>query len=841
MDTKMSSCVNPPGIKACLTSAILEWCLIVLLYINALLSYLVTKFARSFKLQTPCLLCSRLDHVVGDEKPGFYKDLFCSAHKLEVSSLVFCHIHNKIADVHGLCESCLFSFATERKSNPETFRLLVGKLGTELIDDDTKVIHSSNERQCTCCTELFNSRLYTQGFLQMKSIESDIGEVDDPFPRSVRTNRSHIPNGLKNKKRVTTSKSMNWSGGRNQNFEPLSSVGYTEVKITSDSETEVPYSDALGYTEVKLTSDSESEVPFSDDDQHHTYGNDLVSEKHGREKEFIVQFVEPDLDAGNSEKSPRNVPKDLVEEKLIHQDSMEKLIHQDSMEKLIHQDSMEKLIHQDSMPEHLILFPDVQLDAGNPQSSAIDIGHGLEELNWHQGQTSNPSVLSEQLHDVLPPPDCLEAVVEVSEETLAVRETSKEEEPCKLQHGLITEVRPKFKQGELLNETTSTTKLMDLTDAYKLALSNKGSQVSSIFPEQLTPKGSVKVTDELKLLLSQLSAARGIDLPNDMTSPRIFGNVEELKNSDESSSMGMQILQKRITLERNESNLSLDGSIVSEIEGESVVDRLKRQVEYDKKSMNALYKELEEERNASAIAANQAMAMITRLQEEKATLHMEALQYLRMMEEQSEYDVEAIQKAHDLLATREKEIQDLEAELEIYREKCESNFPPNKDYEDSNKQKTNGLQGEKDLKISKECLAEFENERLYITQCMEKLEKKLQLFSNNGIQEEVRNGGFSENKTHDINDQEQIDGEGKGHKPDGVDSSKNKETDLVSVLNEVSELNERLKALEADRNFLEHTINSLRNGDEGVQFIQKIAHHLQEIREMGIRRDPALL
>lgn len=182
-----------------------------------------------------------------------------------------------------------------------------------------------------------------------------------------------------------------------------------------------------------------------------------------------------------------------------------------------------------------------------------------------------------------------------------------------------------------------------------------------------------------------------------MTNPRILGNAEEFKNSEASSEIGMQILQKRITLERNESNLSLDGSIVSEIEGESVVDRLKRQVEYDRKSMNALYKELEEESNASEIAANQAMAMITRLQEEKATLHMEALQYLRMMEEQSEYDVEAIQKAHDLLATREKEVQDLEAELEIYREKCESNFPPNKDYEDINKQKADSTHEEKDF------------------------------------------------------------------------------------------------------------------------------------------------
>ncbi|KAF6168234.1 hypothetical protein GIB67_011619 [Kingdonia uniflora] len=82
--------------------------------------------------------------------------------------------------------------------------------------------------------------------------------------------------------------------------------------------------------------------------------------------------------------------------------------------------------------------------------------------------------------------------------------------------------------------------------------------------------------------------------------------------------------------------------------------------------MSALYKELEEERNASAIAANEAMAMISRLQEERTSLHLEALQYLRMMEEQAEYDVEALQKANDLPFEMEKDIQDLEVELKFY-------------------------------------------------------------------------------------------------------------------------------------------------------------------------------
>ncbi|KAA8527968.1 hypothetical protein F0562_035164 [Nyssa sinensis] len=63
------------GITSALRSAILEWLLILMLFIDAIFSYLVTKFARSFKLQILCLLCSRLDHVLGNENDGFCWDL----------------------------------------------------------------------------------------------------------------------------------------------------------------------------------------------------------------------------------------------------------------------------------------------------------------------------------------------------------------------------------------------------------------------------------------------------------------------------------------------------------------------------------------------------------------------------------------------------------------------------------------------------------------------------------------------------------------------------------------------------------------------------------------------
>ncbi|CAN1758675.1 Myosin-binding protein 3 [Linum perenne] len=117
---------------------------------------------------------------------------------------------------------------------------------------------------------------------------------------------------------------------------------------------------------------------------------------------------------------------------------------------------------------------------------------------------------------------------------------------------------------------------------------------------------------------------------------------------------------------------SLDGSVRSETESSDpviTIERLKESLKSERKSLNALYAELEEERNASAIAANQTMAMINRLQEEKAAMQMEALQYQRMMEEQSEYDQEALQLLNELMVKREREKQELEKELDVYRKR----------------------------------------------------------------------------------------------------------------------------------------------------------------------------
>ena len=164
---------------------------------------------------------------------------------------------------------------------------------------------------------------------------------------------------------------------------------------------------------------------------------------------------------------------------------------------------------------------------------------------------------------------------------------------------------------------------------------------------------------------------------NHVSMPSEPNEAEEEKFPDTPNSVdSLHYLQKKLLLfEKREPGAeeSLDGSVVSELEGGgdavNTIERLKAALKSERKALSALYAELEEERSASAIAANQTMAMITRLQEEKAAMQMEALQYQRMMEEQAEYDQEALQLLNELMIKREKEKQELEKELEIFRKR----------------------------------------------------------------------------------------------------------------------------------------------------------------------------
>lgn len=315
------------SITTALASALLEWLLMFFLFIDAVFAYVITKFAGFCNLQTPCLFCSRLDHVLGKEKRGYYWDLICSGHKSDISSLVLCRVHDKLVNVQGLCESCLFSFATINKSNAETYRLLVSKSGEESgsrFDQDPLLGEHLIATRCSCCNEQWGLKGYDQRLVFTKSIGSEGTDFDV---------LDAVENDFREKKRrAKPSGSVRGAHLRNSQLDPLSHVGYTELKITSDTE-------------------SESEVPLSDDDDTSipVRGTDDTKE----DIKVTHERMEPSIIDSNEE---------LASEKPRNSASPP----------------------EPSLSESGIQSENADIDGNNSAAAAKESGNDLEELYWHQ-------------------------------------------------------------------------------------------------------------------------------------------------------------------------------------------------------------------------------------------------------------------------------------------------------------------------------------------------------------------------------------------------------------------------------------------------------------------------
>ncbi|CDY32134.1 BnaCnng06430D [Brassica napus] len=862
--TQMKSQTTSRSFTRALALAFNEWLLMVMLFANSIFTYVITKFADYSDLQSPCLICSRLDHILGKKKDlkTSHWDMFCSKHRSEISSLVYCQSHGKLVDVRGMCEACLLSFDKTNKSNAESYKLLVGKL-----DDQP----SKSPRHCTCCNQLWTPQTDSTGEGLAKPEKlTKIGLVGD----------------LRTGKESTASK-------KSVRFNDLPHVGYTELKIHSDTEQEdvfsedeamehsahvlkekedlihfqdalmevseiSPINDVFGTSEkvlkeeeitsldhLLLTSqgiEDSSAVMQEKEDLIHLEDISLTFDFKEHLKKALVEETEL---TGTSTSVATESPEDLLVEETVLKEEEEELVH--LQETSLGEDSKESLADALTEETELVCLNDVTTSTSVAAETSEDVLVGeailkkeeeellhLQDTSLTPDSTESPAdALTEKtelvcLNDVTTSTssDAAETPEHLSKETelLPLHETSPEEVPesftttethvdtskekdtnqadmtsLESEYVVVSPSKSTNSMPEYSNENcvsnnkeeTSLTlsemvshteaaldsesssfnsmsvaaetnldsgewtqgggELLDLADAYKnIIVHNESNREAHI--EQWMSKDTSRVSQDLKALLTQISASR--------ISPRISIVDQETKNLDYED---MQLLIQKRMLERNESTLSLEGVSVSEIEGESEVERLKRQVDHDRKFLTGLYKELEEERSASAVATNQAMAMITRLQEEKATFQMEALQNLRMMEEQAEYDLEAIQKLNELLVEREKVIQDLEAEIDYFR----------------------GLENKK----IQNCLTGFDEERLYITSCLERIE--------NMVQEDVNGEALVDN--------------------------------LVTQ-ESVTELRERVEKLKGCFDLLEHVVNSLGYGSEGIQFVEEIASHLQTLR-----------
>ncbi|KAJ6306545.1 hypothetical protein OIU78_021793 [Salix suchowensis] len=847
-----------------LQSAACEWFLIFLLFIDAALSYLLTKFASYCRLQIPCMFCSRLDHFLGNEKPGFYQNVICSNHRSEISSLISCHIHGKLSDGYGMCEECLLSSTMKSKSSADIERLLMGKYGFKIgaygfenfLRSRELVSGSIGTGMCSCCDKPWRSRQPSNRVAQLKSPRSGMTKPNIPMPRHL-THRENIKK-------------------RGENF-PGSVRSHRLVRCGYKPGSEV------AYTELKFTSDSESEFPFSDDDEGRS-----ISHKMKELKEEPIAPSKTLTDCISLEKTTYHSLKGLASDVELKRQQAD---HEN------YPSALPQLISFDDFPS---------------SSSVMDAPVGVSlvrsELKFPFSQNYNLSALSDFMSLAVPSSfNAVEGSLEASERKSNDTGTGdKQDISINKQKEISILTASTRGGGQVANELPSiNSDNVDLIDVWKPSASGGDRESNTSMVKKQTVNGPERVDEESTELPTENVFAEGPDLSSHNTITRIEGHDDELQMNDALRSNGVQILKTEIA--ESSGHESLEGSFVSEIEGESIIDQLKRQMESDRRHVSALYKELEEERSASAIAANQAMAMITRLQDEKAALHMEALQYLRMMEEQAEYDVEALEKANDLLAEKEKEIQDLEAEIDS----LQLNLPDestaetihvesaNLNVKNMSSENTSPRYDETIIPCSslfrevlsddekpacvKSSLSGYEDEKLLISQHLKVLERKLHEFASHGGLPFMANSDYSEEAPHGgLNAGESLDHEGSqtaeqteednssmqrdspvsnGSLPAhgmssasfgkhqvvannesnhlifyGKKSSKqHKEIDLVVLENEISDLNGRLEALEFDRNFLEHAFNSLQSGKEGLQFVQEIAHHLQELWKMGMR------
>ncbi|KAI3443342.1 hypothetical protein Pfo_000007 [Paulownia fortunei] len=99
---------------------------------------------------------------------------------------------------------------------------------------------------------------------------------------------------------------------------------------------------------------------------------------------------------------------------------------------------------------------------------------------------------------------------------------------------------------------------------------------------------------------------------------------------------------------------------------------LRETVSSQQQTIQDLISELEEERNASSSAANEAMSMILRLQRGKAEIQMEARQFKRFAEEKMAHDQQETLALEDLLYKREQAIQSLTCEVHAYKHRMMS-------------------------------------------------------------------------------------------------------------------------------------------------------------------------
>ncbi|XBH54076.1 hypothetical protein VPH35_076447 [Triticum aestivum] len=614
-----------------LAGALLEWILIALLLANGVFSYLIARFAAFFGLPPPCALCSRLavDSLFAppSQRPCAepLRRVLCDGHAAEVSRLGYCRAHRRLADAADMCEDC---GAASGKA------LLSWMRRSELGERDLA---------CACCGVALESGFYSPPFLL-------------PTPSAA----AHDP-------------------GRGCDQD-----GHGDVVFVSEDgpvielfdEKPLVEDDSIGVISAHragIAGSVERLVPLESIDSLAVGVPELSSEPSGEEKESDDHLPERKVDA-NEEKfvvasdvqhSPHQMNNGLKE-----MSSEDEQVEQGTVEHELFSMPSDTMEHgfvvgkSDENTEEVL----VQQAGIKDECDAMPVEGGPHELEVSNENTEENQVqqaeLSQELDSVMIHPR--EHVdEECEEEKISLAELKQESDSAALASlEQVTEI-----SSENTENHVEQPELMHLSTFMAAGVLESPGVNATADQDDI----EVDPTESLLPSLHQLSDGHSIS--SDKSSSDC-SDVEDKRVSDTPTDIeDISYLQelpdpKAVTADTR----SVDSSVANMFTDlESVelvsVDQLKSALGAAHKSLSTLYAELENERSAAAIAADETMAMINRLQEQKAAMQMEAMQYQRLMEEQSEYDQEALQRLNDLVVKRDKERQDMERELELYRHK----------------------------------------------------------------------------------------------------------------------------------------------------------------------------
>ncbi|KZV19541.1 hypothetical protein F511_06403 [Dorcoceras hygrometricum] len=656
---------NTNKISIILIYAVLEWTLIALLLLNSLFSFLINKFAEYFGLKPPCLWCNRLDHIFDPAKGGknIHWDRLCDAHSKEVSKLGYCLNHQRLVESQEMCGDC-FSSRPELNGFSKKFDFLSRVRDFGMIQRDKGNVYESGEvsRNCSCCGLCFddgrnNDDTYSS-YIFLKTPSWDVLECVNKKDFSLDDN--YIQEKCDLDKKISDIAANLWDGEK-----VLEDTNEYEISSELDESFEVAEIEQMKAIKVEKYEKMDTVVEMWEDEAFLMEENSTLIMKDESVQVCVgedapVEISSPHLEFFVDHSGQRLVPVELIDS--IDEDASKDrftIEHYGTTEVQecgfdcglqvqevddFVMETVRKIVVVDSaLDVDINEEPKFQgcdsVDIGETEDLEVFHAKNIEDFtDFHVKQI--PSEFASEFVRELEGADGEKhsRVTTASEE---FSEMSTNENEADISIG--TEIPDLDMTDEMQNQI-----LIHSNDAEHHGPMQVEEQMVELKP--LSVQETDHITNNQHLFYSELYEIEEDKVPDTPTS------VDSINH-----------LHKKLGVEE-----SLDGSVTSELEngdGVGTVERLKSALRAEKKNLQALYAELEEERSASAVAANQTMAMINRLQEEKAAMQMEALQYQRMMDEQSEYDQEALELLNELMVKREKEKLELEKELEICKRK----------------------------------------------------------------------------------------------------------------------------------------------------------------------------